>query len=350
MKRRITFLILTLKLSSLLLLGQNNPHSSFLSEEDQKKVSRNVGELFFSQKNLRINDFIIKDTLKFVTSIDEPNHILVYDNSNLLIEKLEINAVEDRITVVSGIYQDSGEVMLAPRPLNKDNYLLKFKRDKFKVQKLKGIVSKKSDQYYFKHITYNKGHIIIKDFYTPSRSEGLASVVLYSQNKESSIDTLSKITGTFPQTFLNAYNSWTFDALKTANGNLLLADFYNGSVTLFDNTLTQVSNVQLTDFFPDSNLSTSYFLGTKYFYFKIFRDSKTDELYLYFGKTDSYNKTVACLFLLDEESKKWSQIPVLDNRNAPYPFVNIKQIHNGYIYFPLKFDGTLDSIYRLKLN
>lgn len=325
-------------------LAQIMDNYNNLTDDEIALLNREAGKLYFSIKNQTIVDFILQDDLKYVTFLEKPNSVYIYDKSNVLYDIVKYKSTEKKKKNVSGLSHHNNSAFLTPRPNNKSNFILKDDDGKIKVDQLN---NPKSKAYFSKTIEYKGLSIRVEDYYASSRNKNSIISSVLAERSSDQLDTLDIIYN--ESSPFSPYRSSTFD-LVASDELLFVANITNGVIKVYDNNLDVIQTTDLKEVSAEEKLVSSYFMGNRSYHYQLFQDTANGSIYAYFGTKDSANKAYANLYIWNNLYNQWESVEIKSKEFTRYPFVDIKDIFNGSIYFALKIDGVKDAIYKHPIN
>ncbi|WP_420388177.1 hypothetical protein [Roseivirga sp.] len=315
----------------------------FLDEKDSLLVFKQNGELYLSGEELAtIDELVFLDNYKLITSIKFPGQIFVYDQNNLLQDKIVLKGKGKG--AVAGLYQVGHRAFLATRPENSLLYTFELKRGKVQISKNKLQLNGSKKIYYQKEIISPNGNQLIHfDSYgIDSDGNNIEAAVLFKKTNEAP-DTISVIKKTNETTFLNPYKSSNYEISMMENYNCYaIQNFKQGIILVINESGKLIDELDLKQLASDHNseLIRGYFAGQYDYFSRIIYDPYTHSSYLYIG-TFTNTKSNGMLFKWDNLTKSWKKLP-FEN----LPFLNILAIKDSTLYFKLRINESQQGIYR----
>ena len=305
----------------------------FLDSKDSIIVFKQNGELYLSTEDLvTIDEFIILENYKLITSVKFPGQVFIYDQNNLLHDKIELKG--HREPAVSGLYQMDNKAFFAARPENSHQYRIDFISGKTRVKKIKLQYESSKKVYYQKEINTPNGHLLIHfDSYgIKSNGHEIEAAVLFKKANEE-LDTISVIHKTSETTFLNPYKSINYQVSSIDNNKFYaIQNFREGKVIVLSESGEPINELDLKQVASDtdSKLIYGYFAGQYDYFSRVVSDDFTKSSYLYIGVSKA-SKSNGLIFKWNSDSKSWEKLPLKN-----LPFLNILAIRDSTFYFKLK--------------
>lgn len=328
--------------------AQQSTGYSFMTKEDMAFLKNGFGELSFSRNELQIDQFIIFQNYIFTTSIKEPGIVKIYDSNQLLTQELKFKN-ENKDSFI-GLYKLNGKLYYNPRPNSSKYYSINLKKGKWTKTKFTLDKGKNKKIFFGKTIMSPNSQLSYFDTYGIRDTGGsIESIVTIKKNQAS--DTLLSLRKE-NTSVLQPYSSWTYDiAFNKKNHNYFIQDFRNGIIYSIDEMGIQTSMTKLKEMNDlEKKVIYSFFGGNYKFHSKILIDDANMKTYLYFG-TKSKNKTQGRLYRWNNDKSSWQKVNLfLPSTKEPFPFIDIYEIYDNKIYFPLNIVNNKEGIYVTRLK
>lgn len=320
---------------------------SELSTEDIDFIFKESGKLFLSQQDYSIDRLLKVGNLKFTTSRDFPNEIRVFDEANLLIDKLEIKTRSPR--QVLEIYRVQDEVYAVFRAQNIKVYRINQRNNgTFKTESIR--MSWKKNSAYFNKVTpFGQYDFVVSDFLGKSSAEFVESTVTVHHKNSKSIDTLGKIES--PRDLIvvmQPYSSWTFDVTKGAVGqDVFIQNFQTNMGHIVNDGAIKTHEYSISDLVEEQGLKPikSFFMGRYHYYSRVVSDREDGITYLYTGGLDENGKPQGLLYSWSTEDAKWQFVDLTIDKYV-FPFLNLTEISEGVFYFLIKDKEGVNAVYK----
>jgi len=320
---------------------------SELSPEDIDFIFKESGRLFLSQQDYSIDRLLKVGNLKFTTSRDFPNEIRVFDEANLLLDKLEIKTRSPR--QVLEIYRVQDEVYAVFRAENKKVYRITQRNNgAFKTESIR-MFWKKNGAYFNKITPIGQYDFVVSDFLGKSSGEFVESTLTVHHKNSKKIDSLSKIESPGDLiVVMQPHSSWTFDVTKGAVGqDVFIQNFQTNRGYVVNGDAIRTHEYSVSDLVEKRGLKPlkSFFMGRYHYYSRIISDREDGITYLYTGGLGGDGKPQGLLYSWNTEDGQWQYVKLSKDKDV-FPFLNLTEISEGVFYFLLKDKQGMSAVYK----
>ena len=352
MNQKIILISLFL-LSGYFALQAQTPHEVSFSEltaEDIDFIFKESGKLYLSQKGYSIDHMIKVGNHKFTTSRKYMNEIRIFDDQNLLIQKLSIKPTAPR--QILEIYRVGDEVYAVFRATNKKTYRLTQRNNgEYKIKTVKSVAKNKS-AYFNKTIPLADKEFLVSDYTGPPRGNPVESTVMMNDPEKKQMDTLAVIKRPGDLMVLQQpFSSWTYDITEGANAQNVFVHNTQSNLGLVVDKAGKISaKFSVSDLIKKHDLASikSFLMGRYHYYVRIITDYEQEKTYLYTGGLDEQNEAHGILFEWETSRLEWEKVDFITETET-FPFLNLREIEGGIVYFLIKDDQGANSVYKKEL-